>query len=263
MGGKMRTLFIKTIVVGILCGIGQVPLYAVGLPDVIAGARAKYQESAKKLKDITIVETTTVSSPRDPARNETNTSLTTIYKKGDKFRIETAVHLPGEGKESGRERSMTGTVIFDGKDAWMMTPMFSKTRVPRQEVRQYETHTDWWENVSANARLAGSEVVDGRTCYLIDNTADRGAFFKRFWIDRLTYEMVRAETQGRSDKEPTSLSFSDFKSVGDITDLPYTIKVFSGSRPIAVTSVNRVDVNTGLSDRLFDPSTIKNIDARH
>jgi outer membrane lipoprotein-sorting protein len=247
--------FVKRIMLAAIVGGVCVPvLTAVQMADVISNARVKYGNGERNLRDITITQEIRLINPEKAPETEMNVTRMKIYRKRACFRIETEIMATDES--GGQKRAMTNVVLYDGRDAWMISPMFVKSKLSKEETRQFESQTSWWWNsLGPKAVLHGTETVEGKDCYLIDNTNDRSALIKRLWIDKNTFHLLQSEVWGNGGaKEATIMVFTDYRKVDNSPDMPFNIRVFSRGILLSVTTIKEVVVNTGLPDSLFSVS---------
>jgi len=238
------------IIVGILL-IGH-PSAALDSEGVLNQMKQKYGDIMDRFEDITISQEIELVSP---AQGRAISSEMTMFQKGEKMRIDTKIDMPeGANMPSGMEQ-MESTIIYDGNNAWMIMPFMGKVKVPQAEAFKNQTGINWWEKVFGNADVVGEEEIDGKACYIL-KTRDKTKppFLSRLWVDKKDLVMVRAEMTGA--KGATSqMRFSDFRRLEDDLKFPYYTETYMGNKLLSKVTVKSIEVNTGLSDNLFDPDT--------
>jgi outer membrane lipoprotein-sorting protein len=228
--------------------------HAADLPSILAEARSRAVSAQSSIRDMVLAQESRITGIRDTG--EQRTAQTKIFKKGTRFRMETTVQpIPGgQGNPSSGQARKT-VVIFDGENTWVYTPVFGRSRLPRGETAEYQVQQNWWDNVSPQARLNGTEDVRGRTCYVIDNTADPNALFKKLWVDTSSYQLVQTAFTDKNN-QPLIMVFSDFRPVTSGLEMPYRTETIQDGRPLVTSTVMSVALNQNLPDDLFDEKTL-------
>ncbi len=215
---------------------------------LVQNAQARYAAFQKAVKDITIVQETRVVVPAKKGGAAAGSAMMRIYKKGDRFRLETDAPRPPGGGTGGTVKTV---IIFDGNDTWMISPVFGRTRLPQRDPADYQIQKNWWDLVRPGAELAGSGTVNGYACYIILNPEGSNAPFSRLWVATDTLDLVQAE--GRNDNGAIRMTFSDFQKLTGDYAIPFRLETYRNNEPVAVSEVRSVEFNTGLPDDLFDP----------
>jgi outer membrane lipoprotein-sorting protein len=229
------------------------------LASIVNLARQRYAVVSNYLKDLTVVQSTKVTNRQKDAVSSTADMV--VYKKGDRLRIETSPAVPPGQQQKGAAADIgKSIIIYDGKNAWRINPLLGKTKIANDDPSLLQTQQKWWDTLSKNAELNGTEVIQGRQAYIINNR-DKSAAFARLWLDReklvpLQIEVIRDNTKLRT-------LFSDYQNVKNITELPYRIDIFQNDAPVSETTVRSVEVNTGLPDTLFDAGAVKATDTEN
>lgn len=218
----------------LLLSVLAVPGFSADVKTVLEGVRAKNALAKKGITDLTLVQVMKayVSGKESPA------VTTTMLKKGDRFRIETDM--------AGQKM----LVIFDGKDFWSVNPVLGKKKMSLGEARQYGQQMNWWDTASQALKLSGTETVNGRECYRLDNTGT-DLPLSRLWIDAKTSNLVQTDVRGKTVNDNARVVYSDFKTVKDDFELAYTTEMFTKGARSSTVTIKSVSVNTGLADDLF------------
>jgi outer membrane lipoprotein-sorting protein len=237
----MRT-GIAILLIGLFASvIAPVSVRAADWPDALKNAQARCEQIHAAIKDLTIEQDMTASTPQGEINAEQK-----IYQKGDKSRMEMTMHMPGAPGADG----MKSVIINDGADAWMISPMTGKQKLPPEQARQQQITRDCWGFTPANSRITGSDTLAGHECWLVEFTED--SVTHTLYLDKNSL-LVRGglATEGGVT---VRWQLSDFRKVLDGYEHPYRIEVFDGSQLLSTMTVKSVTVNTGLSDALFDAS---------
>jgi len=222
---------------------GQV--YAENFADIVKSAQAKYANYQKEVKDLTLIQDTTMITEQGnmPVKMK-------MFIKEPKFRAETTMNAQQQGAPR-----METTILYDGKDIWMISPMMGKSKLPKGQENQYKDKSNWWAMISENAEVSGTEKIGDKTCYVIVAKNKGTNPFNKLWIDKNTYVMVKAESNDPSGK-PMSFVFSDFKEIKG-WEMPYKTEMFMDGKLLSTSKIISLDLNKNLSDDLFDPSKIQ------
>ena len=161
----------------------------------------------------------------------------TVMRKGEKTRTEMNV------------QGMTMITIFDGTDAWMITPMGAQ-KMPqvKQQMPDVGPRRAWPED----ARLTGTETVSGRDCYVIEFKDPKGGATTRLWADRKSPTAVKSESKHGADT--VVALFSDFRKVQGDYEMGFKCDITMNDKPTGTVTIKAVKINTGLADDLFDPN---------
>ena len=94
------------------------------------------------------------------------------------------MEVPGMPKEMG---GMETIIIYDEKDMWMISPFMGKKKLSDKEKAQYQIEKNYWELVSENAEIVGTEKIDDRECYVVDIKEQKESPFTKIWLDKKVY----------------------------------------------------------------------------
>jgi len=229
-------------------GLGCIALAATSAwcaewPSVLRDAQAKCDRQRSAIRDMTIVEDMVMQSEQGAMRAEH-----TLYRKGERSRVEMTVHVPESGMGDLR------TIVIDnGTDVWMIHSLTGKRKLAPEEANQRGEFRECWDFTPENSSVVGSESVNGSDCYLVDMTRDNVKH--RLWLEKSTGRVI----QGEANDGDASMrwALSDFRTVFDDYEYPHKIELFDGGQTISTMTVKSIAVNTELSDDLFDPEKVE------
>ncbi|HEY3294055.1 MAG TPA: hypothetical protein VGL38_01310 [bacterium] len=223
-------------------------LFAQAGQDALQKALDKCSRQHTDIHDMTIMQDITIPSPEG-----TITAEQKSFEKGDKSRMEMNM-LPPPGADTSMMASGMGkvTTISDGRNTWLISPMVGKQQIPEKGD---PSSANCWGLKFENARVAGSETVNGRECWIVESGRP-DSINDRYWLDKAKFDVLKGESK---DGEGHVLRWmlSDFRPVLGHYDYPYKMEVFSGDTVVATMTVRTIAVNTGLSDTLFDADRIE------
>ncbi len=216
---------------------------------ILKELKSRYDNYQKEIKDITILREAVTKTERGEITSQSKT-----YKKGEKYRHEMTIEMPEmpEGMEG-----MQTIVIYDGKDAWMISPFTGKVKLPKDEEKNYrrpEGQEDWWSWLSEEGKLTGSETVEGHECWVVQFEPEK-APFTMLWLDKKTLLAVKAEFKG--EKGSGVVKFSDYRKIVGESKYPYRMEIYMDDEPVSRMVVKSIEINQGLSDDLFDPDKVE------
>jgi outer membrane lipoprotein-sorting protein len=111
--------------------------------------------------------------------------------------------------------------------------------------------TDWWNFLSENAEITGTEKVGDRDCYIIKMKETDSSPYSMLWLDKKDLILVKARSE-ISGGEKVEMNFSDFRKIDGDMLVPYQTEMFTGGKLMSTVKVLSVEVNQDLSDDLFD-----------
>lgn len=217
----------------------SIPGFAAGLDDILAGIRSKNAYAEKGIKDLTLVQE--ISNAQD---KESGTATIKMFKKGGKFRTE---------MDMGEFKMLT---IYDGNDFWSVNPILGKMKLSGAEANRQKQQADWWDTFGNTMKLSGTEMLNGRECYVLENTAADNPF-SRVWIDTRNFNMLQADLRDARGKNVERIIYSDFRKIKGDIEIPFKSETFRKGRPEGTVTVRSFTVNTGLSDDLFSADKIE------
>lgn len=220
--------------------------------DIYQQIKSNYNDYNKEINDMKIIQqgTMNIGSEKMDAEME-------ISRKGDKYRIESKMSL-GQDSQAGMP-GLESTIIYDGKDAWIISPFTGKSKIPSEEGSKNLPGNDWFDFIPKDADYKGIEDVNGRSCYHIEVDGADKMPYKNMWIDNKTYVLVKAEGTAPGG-EKLIWVFSDFNKIMKNWEIPYKTETFVNGNTLSTLTITSLDVNKGLSDDLFDASLEKGED---
>ncbi|MFP4522353.1 MAG: outer membrane lipoprotein-sorting protein [Fibrobacterota bacterium] len=215
-------------------------------PSVLKAAKNKYETAKADASSLEIEQKTMTM-----AAGEKAASLSKIYKKGVKFRMETSVDMPGMPEKL---KGMKTTVVFDGDEMWLSAPMAGKQKLPDSGEDKYRSGRDWWMTLSEKGKLEGTEQFGGEKCYKVKLDEDQA--FSRLWISVEDLRLLKAEKEDE-EQGVMRIIFSDFKKVDGGWAFPYKTEIFTGDQLFSRSEVVSLKVNDDIDDSLFDPAGLE------
>jgi len=147
-------------------------------------------------------------------------------------------------------------VIYDGKDTWKISPFMGKRKLSGEEGKQYQRARNWWELVSENAKIVGSEKVDKRECYVVEIEKGGEFPFTKVWLDKGNLILTKGESKGPKGKTIVWIH-SDFRKIKGDWEMPYKTEMYMNGKLMSTSLVKSIDTNKGISDDLFDPDKVQ------
>ena len=225
---------------------------AMDVETLAKSAEAKRLEFQDNVKDLTILQEAVSNMGQGEA-----ISHVTLMTKGEKYRMENKTELPkGTDMPQGMGGTMTTLAIFDGKEAWVISPFTGKQKLPQEEASRMKVGGYWWEPFIQDGKVTGNETVDGRECYVVEMDNQEKSPFTKLWLATDTLVQVRAELKLGEDQVNT-LYFSDFREVAPGFEIPYKTVSKVGDKVQSTVDVKDVKINQGLEDDLFDASKVE------
>jgi len=220
-------------------------VYAGDWQTILKGIKDKYAGYQDKIKDIMIIRENRLDTPEGEITSDSKT-----YKKGIKFRNEMVMEMPNMPQGMPAIKTI---VIYDGEDTWMISPFMGKKKLSADQARGYKRQEDWWTWLSENGELVGSEKIDDQDCYIVKLDIEKTPY-SRIWITKEDFAVIKAEFK---DKDKSGvIRFSDYKELSGFA-FPYRIDIYMEGEHQALMLVKSAEVNTGLSDELFDPDKVE------
>ncbi|OGS27662.1 MAG: hypothetical protein A2297_08780 [Elusimicrobia bacterium RIFOXYB2_FULL_48_7] len=199
-----------------------------GWADINKKIQEKYRNYDRDIKTI-IIKQSLESVVKDS--KTTVTHKVTIFRKGDKSRVESVVN-PGEENET---KTIT---IHDGKGATA-----GATAGASQSLFEH-----WWNRLDGKAELAGTEEICGDECYKVVFAGKKT--FSRIWVDCKNLLLRKYECPGPK-KETVTVVLSDYTKVGRLLELPFDVEVLVNGKIASITTVEEASVNKNVNDGLF------------
>ncbi len=221
------------------------------LSSMLKELQAKYAKFEEEIKDMSIMQETKVVTPEGEM-----VSKIEMLRKGEKFRMDTAMDMSQAPDMPEGMGEMKTIVIYDGKDMWMISSFTGKKKkLSGEHKKQYQRERNWWKLISEKAKIVGTEKVGKRLCYVVE-MEDKEYPFTRLWLDKTSLVLVKGESKGK-EGETILLINSDFKKIKGDWERPYKTEVYSDGKLMSTSLVKSMKINKGLSDELFDPNKVK------
>ena len=241
------SVFATLLVFAVLCG----PAQGVTADEVFKAASAKYEKFVSSVKDLTIEQEMSMGQGQMKMQMK-------MMRKGKKYRIESTTSTP-PGRGGAQMQPMTTTVLFDGKETWIVSPFAGKRRLEGDEAKAHSPQLSWTENLEGRLVLLGQEKVAGRDAWVIEVKEDKKATspeaFSKVWIDASDHWMLKAES--KTPKGTAQSRLSDFRKVHGDFSMPFLHEVFVNGVLQSKLVTKSVKTNSGLSDDLFDASKLE------
>jgi len=220
--------------------------YSTDLSKIIQKAKANYVDA--EIEDMAVVsvmktdfqETEGMNPEKEKLFQEMfgETEMKT-WRKGVKYKID-------------MERVV---MLYDGKDSWLITSIFGKQKLSTEEGKPEQSEWNWWDMISEEAEIVGTEIINKRECLVIKNQI--GELTGKMWVDQKDVVLVKLETEEDEDVPQATLVFSDHRNVKGDWKIPYKIESYIDGELKSAILVQSVRINQGLSDDLFDPDKVE------
>ena len=242
-----RLLFLATLVLAVF----STSVFAQDTQAILKQAADKCAEFEAQVKDMHMVQTMATYTEEGKIEAEQ-----TVYTQGDKSRIEMAMELPKtDGMVVGDSLGTLRTVMINnGTEAWMFSPFGGKQQLTQEEAERNAPARNCWGFFPDNARVSGSETLNGRDCYVVDVVEEGIA--TRLWLDKTNFIPVQGESKDSTGTESYKWVHSDFHHIQGDWEYPYHTEMYDGKDLAATMTVTALEVNQGLSADLFDPDKV-------
>ncbi|MBA7560061.1 outer membrane lipoprotein-sorting protein [Candidatus Atribacteria bacterium 1244-E10-H5-B2] len=259
-GGKLKmkrnkvkwSVILLVVSVILFSAIGQG--FSQSVSDILRKAESNYKNFNQDFKDIAIVFDAKIYTPEGEMLSEMK-----LFTKGEKFRSEIVMQIPEAAGMPEGMGSILVVVIFDGQDAWMISPFMGKkklTNVQAEEQMYYQTGMNWWKSISDKAKYIGIERINNRECYVLEIETGGASLYSRIWVDKNNLFLV--QTEGKNDSGQTiRMIFSDFRKIKNNWELPYKTEGFMDEGQMMTILLKSFEINQGLSDDLFDVNKVE------
>jgi len=243
-------LLVVSVILFLVVGQG----FSQSVSDILRKAESKYKNFNQDFKDMSIVFDAKIYTPEGEMTSEMK-----LFTKGEKSRSEIVMQIPEAAGMPEGMGSMLVVVIFDGQDAWMISPFIGKkklTAVQAEEQMYYQTGMNWWRSISDKAKYIGIERINNRECYVLEIEAGGDSLYSKIWVDKNNLFLV--QTEGKNDSgETMRMIFSDFRKIKDNWELPYKTEGFMDEVQMMTILLKSFEINQGLSDDLFDVDKVE------
>lgn len=242
MNYKYIMPFLKTIIAAILISVIRIQIgYPENTQKVLQDIQMEYESIEKKYKDMIVVEKRTVHMDDGVAYFNCIT-----YKKGIKFRTE----IEMKAIISGGFPAIKITLIFDGKDCWIVSSTRrGKERVADEDMLEYQRELNWWNSLKEHGKLLGIKTLRKKKCYIIKSKKLYNIPFVKMWIDLKNHFVLQEQFQDENDD---TIKMKHYK-FGKKWKKPYLTKIYINGKHQTTIEIESIKVNQGLSDSLFDP----------
>jgi len=259
MGGKMGkrinhtgvrvVLLVLLVLISLVLTVNQG--FTQDLSSILKELEAKYVKFEEEIKDMTTVQEMNVVTPEGEMVSEMQ-----MLRKGEKFRMDTTIEMSQVPDMPEGMGEMKTIIIYDGKDTWMISSFTGKKKKLSGEVeKQYQRERNWWKLISEKAKIAGTEKVGKRDCYVVEIQEEEYPFTK-LWLDKTNLVLIKGESKG-TEGETILLICSDFKKIKGGWEMPYKTEIYADGELMSTSLIKSIKINKGLSDDLFDPKKVK------
>ena len=220
------------------------------LSSMLKELEAKYAKFEEEIKDMTTVQEMNVVTPEGEMVSEME-----MLRKGEKFRMDTTIEMSQVPDMPEGMGEMKTIIIYDGKDTWMISSFTGKKKKLSGEVeKQHQRERNWWKLISEKAKIAGTEKVGKRDCYVVEIQEEEYPFTK-LWLDKTDLVLIKGESKG-TEGETILLICSDFRKIKGDWEMPYKTEIYADGELMSTSLVKSLKINKGLSDDLFDPDKV-------
>jgi outer membrane lipoprotein-sorting protein len=218
---------------------------------ILKQAEDKCAEFEAQVKDMHMVQTMATYTEEGKIEAEQ-----TVWTQGEKSRIEMTMDLPkSDGMTVGDSLGTLRTVMINnGTEAWMFSPFGGRQKLTQEEAERNAPARDCWGFFPDNARVTGTETMNGRECYVVDVIEEGVA--TRLWLDKRNFIPVQGESKDSTGTESYRWVHSDFHQIQGDWEYPYLTEMYDGKDLAATMTVKSLEVNQGLPADLFDPEQV-------
>jgi outer membrane lipoprotein-sorting protein len=242
----------------VLCLFFTGNVFALTWAELKSQIEAKYGSFSDEVKDMEMVmemENKSMEKVQGPGPSEVK-----MFRKGDKYRMESKMTLPkGSGMPEGMG-DMTNIMIYDGECLWSVNQFAGKTKIS-DDAGAKGDQMSWWEDMPTNGKIIGSEKVGNKDCYIVEaweidtsSVVAEGENKIKGWIEKGTLLLIQSEFKGAKNKTFKAVN-SNFQKVKN-WELPYTTEVYVGEELVTKTTIKTLKINQGLSDELFNADKV-------
>ncbi len=231
------------LIIMIVSGLG----FTAEWPEVLQQIKDNQAKFFNDIKDINITQKMTTITP-----DGTMIAKMTSLQKGKKFRSESIMNIPGMPENMG---PMKNTIIFDGKDTWIISSLMGKEKLSSKESLEQQKDKNWWDFISDKAKIKGKEKVGGRKCYVVEIPEQKNTPFNTIWLNEKNLVPMRMQRTSLK-KEVIITEFSDYKKVKGDWEMPYKTTMYLDGKLMVTIIVKSLKVNTGITDDKFDAAKV-------
>ncbi len=262
--------------------------------ELIEKGKARFSAKSCDIEDVAILMESHFVALADGAQDMV--VVTRTMARDDKVRVDTRPMLPETARELDDEDlfryiSQAASNIFDGKDLWSLEvtgynrrsratgadKRMKGARAPREKssardqlefsfgLEQSSPLSQdarcvtgiWPEWLEPESKFLGVEEVLGRPCYALEMPLFSRTPCEKVWIDVETLHLAKATIT--TAMGPCNTTYEDWREVAPGMWLPFshvTTATLHGTERVFPQRIRSIEVNTGLSDDLFDPRKI-------
>jgi len=148
-------------------------------------------------------------------------------KKETRLPFTLTLQRPHKSRLEIKFQGRTAVQVYDGQNGWKWRPFLNREEVEPYSTVELQEAAEWDELDGAlidhqrkgiKVAYAGTEAVDGRSCYKLRLTG-KGGRQRLLWVDAKTFLEARIEGQPRKlDGRPHGVLvyFRDYRSVGGL-----------------------------------------------
>lgn len=221
--------------------------FAAEWSQVLEQIKTKYAKYTDDIKDLNMTQEMTMVTP-----DGNMVAQMTTLQKGKKFRSDSTMNVEGMPAEMG---PMKTTIIFDGKDTWMISSMLGKKKLNPQESMDQQKDKNWWALVSEKAKITGKEKVGGRDCYVVEIEPQKNTVFSKIWLDEKNLDPLRTESKANKN-DVMVMEFADFKKIKGVWEMPYKTTTHMNGKLMSTIIVKSLEINKGVADDQFDAAKV-------
>jgi len=250
----MRKIFIKTLtLLAITFAIfNRSDCLGEDLKNIEEAIKSQYQEFTESIQDMHMTQDILAYTPQGEMKTESD-----IFIKGKKMRMDSEMSMPDNAKLPPGMENITTTIIFNDNKMWMIMPFAGKIEVPLKDQLKQQMHMNWWESISTNMEITGTESVDGIDCYLLESKAkDQVTGFDKIWLERKGFVIVKSEAKGPNGQEYI-MKATDIRLIDNKWKFPYRMSMYMDGKLISDVRTKSIQINQNISDTLFDPNSIE------
>ncbi|MBI5060226.1 hypothetical protein HZB60_10655 [candidate division KSB1 bacterium] len=209
---------------------------------LVSRVQAQCDRFMAEVFDMTVVQTLSSLDTETQQR---------VLRKGTKSRVETIVssHSQDLGTISKVPEARNSVWIFDGTDGWIIEGGKAKTKIASTDLKAYTTTNSCWGFHASSAEVDQAHKIPDKNCCIV-GLQDGDTRYELF----LCTERLIILEGSTTDKAGRSLHWvhSDFRKLGGDFSFPFKTEVYIDRELQSTTIVKSIEVNSGLTDDLFD-----------
>ena len=173
------------------------------------------------------------------------------------MRMDSKMSMPDNVKMPPGMEDITTTIIFNGNKMWMIMPFAGKVEVPIKDQLKQQMHMNWWESISTNMEITGTDSVDGIDCYVLESKVkDSVTGFDKIWLEEQDFVIVKSEAKGPNGQEYV-MKATDIRLIDNKWKFPYRMRMYIDGNLISDVRTKSIQINQNISETLFDPNSIE------